>query len=252
MPEHHGLRPGRGDKQSTLVHLISGFQVEHDGERLQFPSAACRLIAYLALQEQPVSRSFVAGVLWPDSTEARAQGSLRSTLWRVRRVHDSIVSAAQTCLSLAPEVEVDTMKVVALARQLSGGEAPVDVGEVPLTRFSAELLPDWYDDWVAFERERLRLTSLRALEGMAEWYTLNGAFGRAGEAAVCAIRLEPLRESAHRALIRAHIAEGNYSEALREYRLYRDLLMTEMGLDPSDQMTDLLRDIGVTTQQLAV
>lgn len=53
---------------------------------------------------------------------------------------------------------------------------------------------------------------------------------------------EPLRESAQRALIRAHAAEGNLTEARRSYRAYHDLLGRELGVAPS---SDFAASLGV-------
>jgi DNA-binding SARP family transcriptional activator len=50
---------------------------------------------------------------------------------------------------------------------------------------------------------------------------------------VLAISAEPLRESAHRSLIKAHIAEGNLTEARRAYLAYRGLVQRELGVLPS-------------------
>ena len=60
------------------------------------------------------------------------------------------------------------------------------------------------------------------------------------EAAQAAVKLEPLRESAHRLLIGVHLTQGNQSEAVRHYRLYRRLLRRELALDPSAQMDELV------------
>jgi DNA-binding SARP family transcriptional activator len=51
---------------------------------------------------------------------------------------------------------------------------------------------------------------------------------------------EPLRESAHRAVIEVHLAEGNPGEALRQYDLYRRLLRVELGLSPSQAIRSLV------------
>lgn len=40
-----------------------------------------RLIAFLAVQAQPDQRVFVAGTLWTDASEERANASLRTTPW---------------------------------------------------------------------------------------------------------------------------------------------------------------------------
>jgi DNA-binding SARP family transcriptional activator len=60
---------------------------------------------------------------------------------------------------------------------------------------------------------------------------------------VTAVAAEPLRESAHRELIRAYLAEGNPGEALRQYELYRRLLAEELHLTPSAAMEALIRPL---------
>ena len=112
----------------------------------------------------------------------------------------------------------------------------LDEGEL-----AGDLLPDWYDDWVLIERERLRQLRLHALESLAIRRLDAGRYGEAAVAALAAVSIEPLRESAQRVLIRIHLAEGNVGEAVRQYRLYRNLLSDEMGLYPSEQIETLLR-----------
>src|SRR5262249_9511790 len=102
-------------------------------------------------------------------------------------------------------------------------------------------LPDWPDDWLIVERERLRQLRLHALERLAERWTAQGSYGLALEAAMAAIRADPLRESAHRAAIRVHLAEGNLSEALRQFERCRAVLLEEFGVEPTEATTGLLR-----------
>ncbi|MGW0994230.1 bacterial transcriptional activator domain-containing protein [Streptomyces sp. NPDC002523] len=49
-----------------------------------------------------------------------------------------------------------------------------------------------------------------------------------------------LRESAHRALLRAHLAEGNLAEARRAYRACEEIFERELGVIPSPATTALL------------
>ena len=53
----------------------------------------------------------------------------------------------------------------------------------------------------------------------------------------------PLRESAHRTLVRVHLTEGNTTEALRAYAFFREMLLDELGVLPTEQMTRLVRSI---------
>ena len=62
----------------------------------------------------------------------------------------------------------------------------------------------------------------------------------AAHAARAAIKVQPLRESAHVALIRAHLLRGNRSEALDAYENYRELLVETLNIDPTEELSDLV------------
>jgi DNA-binding SARP family transcriptional activator len=110
---------------------------------------------------------------------------------------------------------------------------------------AGELLPDWYDDWVLIERERFRQLRLHALDAFCESLTADGRYAGAVEAGQAAVAAEPLRESAHRLLIRAHLAEGNRDDAIRQYCFFRDILEAELGLAPSPQIEELVTSLPI-------
>ena len=60
------------------LQLLDSFELTHGGRRLELPLPAQRLLAFLALHDQPTLRGYVAGTLWLESNEAHAAGSLRS------------------------------------------------------------------------------------------------------------------------------------------------------------------------------
>jgi DNA-binding SARP family transcriptional activator len=81
---------------------------------------------------------------------------------------------------------------------------------------------------------------MHRLEDMAGALRRSGRFAAALQAGLTAVRCEPLRESAHRCVIEVHLAEGNQSEALRQYQAYRQLLAEELGLPPSSAIRTLV------------
>ena len=93
------------------------------------------------------------------------------------------------------------------------------------------------------ERERLRQLRLHTLEAMADRLARAGRYGEAVQAAYVAVGIEPLRESAHRAVVRVHLAEGNIVEAIRAHRAYCDVLLRELGVGPTSLMEDLMRGV---------
>lgn len=224
---------------SVSLELMDGFGLLTGTETLPLPLSAQRLLAFLALQARPVQRLYVAGKLWCDAPEQRALASLRSALWRANRLGAPLVSSSNSKLALDSRVRVDLHDASIQARRLIDGHGGEEVGFNGFA-LTGELLPDWYEDWLAVERERYQQLRLHALEALASRLTARARYGEAAEAALAAIATEPLRESAHRALIRVYIAEGNASEALRHHESFRDLHLTQLGIAPSQQFDALL------------
>jgi DNA-binding SARP family transcriptional activator len=235
------VRVGKAAATSeTFLSLLNAFELRCDGCLVNLPLSAQRLLAFVALHEHALLRVYVAGTLWIDASDERAGASLRSSLWRLNRPGYRLIEATSTHLRLASEVDVDIRRAFAVAHRLLDGTADATDLEDAETALEGDLLPDWYDDWLLFERERFRQLSLHALEALATQLMNAGKAGRALEAALAAVRGEPLRESAHRALIRIHLAEGNQGEALRQYELCCRLLRERLELEPSTQLVELL------------
>jgi DNA-binding SARP family transcriptional activator len=198
-----------------------------------------RLVAFLALRGRPLHRVHVAGSLWIDASEAHANACLRTALWRLKRLNATMVAATSTHLGLSDAVAVDARDTATRALEILHGGSGGDDSVLALSQ-AGELLPDWYDDWVLIERERLRQLVLRALERLSAEATAAGRFAEATEAGLAAVAQEPLRESAHRLVVEAHLADGNPGEALRQYRLFSRLLEDQLGLEPSSLMKALV------------
>ena len=224
---------------SLELALLNSFELRSNGAAVPLPLSAQRLLAFLALRDHPMLRVHVAGTLWIDATEDRAFASLRSTLWRLQQPGHRVVEVTNQQLRLARGLRVDLHDATASARGLIDGTGNPDAILEPLV-FTGELLPDWYDDWVLIERERYRQLGLHALEILADRLTVAGRYGEATDAALAAVAGEPMRESAHRVLIRVYLAEGNPGEAIRQYRFYRQLVRDRLGLEPSPQIDGLV------------
>lgn len=228
------------------VRLLGGFRVMTGPEEVGLPVSAQRLVAFLALHEQAISRTFVAGSLWPDATDPHAAACLRSTLWRMGDALGLLVDATNGRLRLIDAVTVDVGVLIGLA-DATGGFIRDDLDRLA-EGYASELLPDFYDDWIDGWRERWRQVRLHALEHVARALAAGGRYAMAIDVALGAVRAEPLRESAHRAVIEVHLAEGNVGEARRQYEVLRRLLREELDIDPSPRTRALVfaSDVPVT------
>jgi DNA-binding SARP family transcriptional activator len=234
---------------ATRVALLDGFALERSRGGAttavnDLPRGAQRLIAHLSLCGRP-GRSAIAGQLWPDVPEEHAHGSLRSALWRVQKAVPGLVDVSGGALGLAPGVRVDVREFTGWARRVLDPDTVVDGMAAPDFGLPGELLPGWYDDWVLLARERLRQLKMHALEALADKLAKAGRYGEAVQAAYAAVGTEPLRESAHRALVRVHLAQGNTAEAVRAYKTFRSLLADELGALPSRLMEQLILPAGL-------
>lgn len=231
--------PGDSGTPTFTLRLLRSFELRRQDEIVPLPMSTQRLVAFLALRGRPLHRLHVAGTLWIEASEEHANACLRTALWRLKRLDATMIAATSTHIGLADAVAVDARETATRATEILHGGAG---GEDVLLALSqaGELLPDWYDDWVLIERERLRQLVMGALERLSADARSAGRFAEATEAGLAAVAQEPLRESAHRLVVQAHLADGNPGEAIRQYRLFTRLLASQLGLEPSPLLTSLV------------
>jgi tetratricopeptide (TPR) repeat protein len=140
---------------------------------------------------------------------------------------------ADGLLALDPAVAVDLDEAMALVRTLADGAGRPDgvPADLPRARtlLAADILPGDPAPWLAVERERFRQIRLNALEELSAALSTAGRHAEAVAVAEDAVRTAPSRESARRALIEAHLAQGEIAEAVAQYDEYQDLLRSSVG-----------------------
>lgn len=224
--------------------VLGGFVFSVGGAALLGVSVGSqRLLAFLAVREQAMTRRLVAGTLWPESSDEHAGASLRSAVARLDGPARRAVRVTAHDLSLEEGVAVDVHHARALAQRLIDPEAEKsasDIASYAVSVLSDDLLPGWYDDWAVIAAEDWHQLRLHALEAVAARLTDADRLAEAAAAALAAVRAEPLRESARAALIRVQMAEGNQSDAAGEFERYRVLLRAELGLEPTARLRQLI------------
>lgn len=230
------------ETRPAIVHLLGPFRVSQDGRVVDLPTSSHRLIAFLALHGAVVERSYAAACLWLDKPDDRAQANLRSALWRLRRCDVPLVRVTQMHVGLDAAVVVDAQRLLSTMRALVDESRDVNLRELEVSDLSVDLLPSWSDDFVELERERFHQMRMHALESLARRLASIGQHARALDAALTALSADPLRESAHRAVIWVHLQEGNTVEAVRQYRSLEDVLRRQLGIRPSVRSWQLVAE----------
>ncbi len=244
MPRPPGL------EELPRILLIPGFSLISESQPQDFGSSSSKLLAYLALQREPLERTAVAAALWPHVRDSRAAANLRTALWRVSQIDANLIQITGNKIGLSPDIDIDYRYHENLARRVLNRESLETLLENPdcqrtdieqmIHCLTGELLTHWYDEWLIVHQERWRQLRLHALDSLSLQLTEAGWCASAVDAATAAVAAEPLRESGYRSLMVAHLAEGNVSEAVRTHERYCTLLERELGIAPSLQMYELL------------
>lgn len=222
------------------VELLNHFRITSDRGSPALGLAGTRLVAYLALEDRHLSRDRIAGTLWPDSDSARAAANLRRALLLVRRHVPDLVRSDTHCLSLAGGVSVDVRAQRGLIEAVTGGEkTTASADELRLLR--GDLLPDWDEQWLLTCRHELRQLRLISLETLSAARLDQGRPALALALALYVTCDEPLRESAHHLVIKAHLAQGNGAAAAHHYESYRTMLWAELCLRPGADIEAMVR-----------
>jgi DNA-binding SARP family transcriptional activator len=232
------------------LRLLGYWELRYGGRPVTTGVRQQRLIAALAILGGRSRRS-LASLLWPDSSEARAAGNLRASVFRITHYLPRVLREDPGALRLDEGVAVDLTAVRLLMARMADDRTPgVSLTEAEALR-TAALLPGWYDDWVTGEQDRLNQQRLWSLEVLARHYLADGHAPLALDAASTVAVAEPLRESAQLLLVQARLACGDQASALRGYLDYRHRLAVELGALPSATFGRVLDLAAAPAPQLA-
>ena len=115
--------------------------------------------------------------------------------------------------------------------------------------YRGDFLEDCYDDWALYERERLREQYLSALQRLLAADQARQAYDLALQSALRLVQADPLREEAHRALMRLYHLLGRTDDALRAFAQCRALLDTELGVEPEAETLSLYEELRALQQR---
>ncbi|HSJ82680.1 MAG TPA: bacterial transcriptional activator domain-containing protein [Acidimicrobiia bacterium] len=152
-------------------------------------------------------------------------------------LRDDLLEVRREALMVSPYVPVDIEGRRTLAHRFIDEWPEAELSPTP-RHFEDDLLPDWSDDWLIPEQEMYRQLRLQVLETLCLRLTREQRFAEAMEAGLLAVSADPLRESAHQAVINALLAQGNRGKALLHYQQLSQLLNEELGIWPSFRLEE--------------
>lgn len=228
------------------------------------------LLAYLAVEhKQPHTRAALCALLWPDLSESAARQNLSQALTRLRQVFGDkqaevpFLLATTDTVQLNPaapwQVDVHTFSTLIARAERHPHRAwhlctpCAETLQSAIGWYQGDFLAHFYlsdsvpfEEWTLPLRQRLRARMLSALERLVRYAEWRGDFAYAIEAAHRLIDLEPLHDHAHRELMRLLVLGGEQRAALAHYEHFRQLLESEVGVEPESETVALYQQIRAT------
>lgn len=226
------------------VRLLGALRVEEAGQFIRIPGGkAGSLFAFLVLQPHtPHPREVLADWLWPDAPPNRVRRNLSDLLYRLRQALGPnwlAVDADRVGLQAGPDLWVDVWAF----ESLSAANDPASLKQA-VSLYRGDLLPEKYDDWLLPRRVSLREKYLACLLSLGRLAEHHRRPLEAFEYYHRLVHADPLREEAHRGLMRSLARQGKLADALAAYNDLELLLRQEMGLRPgaaTRTLADILR-----------
>ncbi len=191
------------------------------------------LLALLAI-DGVTARGKAAALLWPDVDDDAARNNLRQRLHRLRkRAGRDVALTTGDVLRLADGVSHDLSGV---AETLAQGVANA-TGELLGSLEYADC--DQLEEWLQAAREQWRSNRRNALAEIAAKLEREGQIALALQYGERLLADDPLREHAHRQLMRLHYLRGDRAAALRAFQRCRDLLKRELATAPGKETLEL-------------
>ena len=234
------------------IRCLGGFSVRiASGSRVDFPTKRAKaLLAYLARHPgRRASRESLGALLWGGRGDERARINVRQTLMLARK---ALSHAACPCivgesdaLYLDPDqVEVDVAEFDELCREGSPG-ALERAGELYRGEFleGFALNEEPYEEWLRAQRTSLHECAIDALMTLLRRHLEAGNADEGVRVGRKMLSLDPLRETAHRALMRLYAEMGDRALALKQYQSCREILNAELGVQPETRTRELHEEI---------
>ncbi|HLE27209.1 MAG TPA: AAA family ATPase [Anaerolineales bacterium] len=218
------------------IHLFGNLRVLHDGVAVKFaaPPKTVPLWAYLLLHRgDPIPRQVLAYTLWPDDSESDAKANLRRHLHQLQRALPPAPSGRPWVLSSTETMQwnptADHWLDVADFERLCASEA---TWSDAVSLYTGDLLETVYEDWMFYERERLRDLYFAALTSLVLQHRAQRDYPTAIHFAQQLLGRDPLREDAMRQLMALRYEAGDRAGALKDYERFARRLREELAVDP--------------------
>jgi predicted ATPase/DNA-binding SARP family transcriptional activator len=234
-----GLRAVQGER------VFTRFRTQKNAE----------LLAYLAIHPgRAHPREGLIELLWPECDLDAGRNRLSTALSTLRHQLEppgvpagAVLQADRASVGLnAQAVTTDVAEFEAAVRTAAQARSATERAQIltqALEIYRGPLLPGCYEDWALAEQERVASLHIQAMLQLIRHLEQSGAGELALDYAHRAVAADPIREEAHRELMRLYAASGRPADALRQYQELERILDEELGTTPTAPTRHLAQEL---------
>lgn len=230
--------------------LLGGLHIAiPDKPALRFSARRAELLlAYLALNQREHSRETLATLLWDDRPHKQAMANLRALLAQLPKAIRPYLQTSRHVVMFKPDANLWVDSLV-FTNLLENATTTTDI-IAALELYAGPFLDGVFvresrglEEWTAILREQLNYKAIDAhMQIMHQaLHQRQHALGISHAHALLA--LDPLREQAHRLLMRLLARDGQFNAALAQYDSCRQILSDELGVEPANETRRLQQRI---------
>jgi len=255
------------------LKLLGSYRLSMDGHSVDDieSNKARGLLAYLAVEsEHPHPREKLIGLLWSESDETHARGSLSQTLYQLRGIlgdrqnagslpTETAYQAREPCLLvttqeilLNPQCDLETdvsifLRLVDATKTHTHPQSKIceeclEHYQEAARLYAGDFLDGFYlpkslafEEWATVLREHLRLEVMKVLENLVLAFEQQGELEQALAHARRMVVLDELGEAGNAHLMRLLALLGSHEEALAQYSSFCQALAIQMGAEPGTE-----------------
>ncbi|MGD2050633.1 MAG: BTAD domain-containing putative transcriptional regulator, partial [Chloroflexota bacterium] len=226
-------------KPLLKLELLGGLALEQVGSPMPEVKSqkGLALLCYLAVSQKQQTRSFLAGLFWPDMPESQARMNLRQVLQRLKALKPYLLITRK---SVAFDQEANYWLDVAAFAEGTAISQDIPSLQEAISLYQGDFLDGFmladaplFEEWVLAQRAQLRETALIALQRLVAHFQEEKAYEPAISYARQLLAIEPWHEETHRDLMRLLAYSGQRSAALAQFDICRQLLVDELGVEPA-------------------
>lgn len=228
------------------LFLLGTFMLEVDRQVIKLPTRKSEsLLAYIVLNSSPQNRVKLASLLWGDSSDDEASGSLRTALSAIRKIlgKDVLISDRET-VQINPNypIWVDVHELELFSKELASSGVYIHaLFDVELYR--GNFLENFYDEWVIQPQEYFKDLFIRSMLQVAQSRKALGIYQEVVSITRRIIQIDAINENAYQLLMFSLHALGKRDEAIKLYNKLKYELLNTLGVETSNVTNNLFNQI---------